>query len=213
MWRLWMVERAPDSLRLRRDEARCDRVHAHAVAADACGEGADQRRHAALGRGVRVEARAADERIDRARDDDRTRALAHHLTADVFEDVERAGQMDVDHACPHVVLELGQPFVLCVDEVDVGCAVIEHVEATKTLDGLRHDALDALGRRDVDMHRRRVLADCCGDGLGAVEREVGDDDLRAVGRHRGRAGPPHPGAAADDERDLSVQSHRSSFAS
>ena len=35
-----------------------------------------------------------------------------HLPSDVLEHLERPGQVDVDHALPDVVLELGQALVL-----------------------------------------------------------------------------------------------------
>ena len=84
----------------RRDEARRDRVDADAVGREARGERARERRDAALGRGVGVEAGAADERVDRAREDDRARLLLQHLAAGVLDDAEDAGQAEVDHARP-----------------------------------------------------------------------------------------------------------------
>ena len=113
--------------------------------------------------------------------------------------------MDVDHAGPDVVFELGQPLVLPVDEVDVGGAVVEHVDASERSTVAATCARPA--RRDVTSTciADRVAADRGCDGLGAVERDVGDDDLRALGRHRGGAGAPHARAAADDERHLASE--------
>ena len=138
---------------------------------------------------------------------------------DVLEHEKRPGQVDVDDAAPDVVVELGQARVLRVDEVNVRGAVVEGVDAAEASDGLGDEVLHELGRGDVDLHahgRAAVVGDRRGDGLGAVERDVGDDDRRALRGHRGRAGTSHPRAAADDERDLALQPagpHRSSFAS
>ena len=111
--------------------------------------------------------------------------------------------MDVDHPGPNIVFELGQAFVLRVDEVDVRGAVVEDVDAPEALDRVADQGLDERGRGDVDMHRRRaVAARRRGHGLRAFEGDVRDDDLRSFGGHRRCAGTPHPRAAADDERDL-----------
>ena len=215
--RLVIVE--PDTLGLGRDEARCDCIHSNPVAAGAGGERAHHRRHTALGGRVRVEAGAADQCVDRARDDNRPRALGDHLPSDMLHDPERPREVDVDHAIPDLVVELGQPPIARVDEVDVGGAVVEGVDAAEASDGLGDEALDQLGRCDVDVHRNggpAVLGDRRGDGLCALERHVRDDDRRALGRHRRCAGASHSGTASDDERHLVLQPatrHRSSFAS
>ena len=56
-----------------------------------------------------------------------------------------------------------------------------------------------------DVHRDRQAAAARGHDLGALERDVGDDDARALGGHRDGAGPAHARAAADDERDLALE--------
>ena len=124
---------------------------------DPGGERAHHRRHAALGRGVRVEAGAADERVDRARDDDRARALGDHLPPDVLEDQERPRQVDVDDPMPDVVVELGQAPVLRVDEVNVGGAVVERRRAGRSVATVSATRCSTdSGDGDVDLHRRRL---------------------------------------------------------
>ena len=54
-------------------------------------------------------------------------------------DQERPGQVDVDHPLPDVVLELGQPPVARVDELNVGSAVVQGVEAAEPRDRVRDE--------------------------------------------------------------------------
>ena len=93
--------------------------------------------------------------------------------------------------------------VLRVHERDVDGAVVDDVEPAEALDRDVDHALDARGVAHV--HRDREAAAARGHDLGALEGDVGDDDARALCRHRDRAGPAHARAAADDERDLALE--------
>src|SRR5262245_25076026 len=209
----------PNHLRLGRYEARRDGIHAHPVRSHPSRKGSDHGRHPALGCRVRVETGATDQGIDRARHDDRARALVDHLSACVFEYQERAREVDVDHALPDIVLQLGEALIARVDEVNICGAVVESVEAAEARDRLCHHPLDQFRGGDIHVHcNSRAALRCDGRAhfLRALAHDVRNGDRRALGRHGDCAGASHPRPTAYHERDLSLQParlHRSSSAS
>jgi hypothetical protein len=202
----------PRALRLGRDEGRADGVHAHAVRRHARGERARQRHHAALRRGVRVEARDADQRVGRRRQDDRPAPLREHLAADVLADVERAGQDEVEHPLPDGVVELGQASVLVVHEAHVDRAVVEDVDRPVLGDGALDHRRHLAARRDVGRDGERAaarVAEALRHGLAAGRVDLGQDDGGALayeGR-RGCAAEARAGARHDRHLPLEPSAH------
>ena len=155
--------------------------------------------HPGLGRIVGGEVVAGDVRRDRRDIDDRAAAGCGNPPDRVLAAEEDAVEVQRVQGAP--VLERG----LLDRAVDGGAgAVHQHVQPAERADGrVQRDGPGFL-LGDVLRDGDRGLADGVGDGLGPLEIDVRDRDLRALARKQQRRGAADPRRGACNQRDLAA---------
>ena len=187
------------------DQPGSDAIHPHAGGCALLGERLGERVHARLGHIVRRTEWGADIGADRRHENDRAGALVDQMFRRRLAGVERAVQVDREHAVP--VLDVHVPHRLRAR----GNAGIRHhdIEPAEGREHLRHHALDLQPFRNVGTHRERPATQLL-DRLrrGARRRLVApivDRYARAGARQLERDAAPDPARPAGHQRELAAQ--------
>ena len=185
------------------DPARADAVHARAGGAELVGERPRQVHEPALGRVVGRRAGRPAEPAERGHEDDRPAARLGQRGRRGLGEHEVGGEVDGEVRLERLDRELGERR---------GAQQAGHADDGVELPRRRcrgHQLADLVGVADVAGERRRAAAGGLhlGDGLlRAVEVDVADGDVRAVGRERAGGGPPDARRTSGDERGARHQS-------
>ena len=122
----------------RRDEARADRVDAHAFRRKAGRHGARHRDDAALGRRIGVEPGLADQRIDGGGEDDRARLCARASACATYFAVRNVPVSTRPTICvPGLLRQFGDAAVVLVDQRHRDRVVEQNVDAAEAADRRR----------------------------------------------------------------------------
>lgn len=115
--------------------------------------------------------------------------------------------MDVQHPLPGRFGQVEQAAVLGVDEMDIGCAVIEHVNTAKRRHYLGYQRLHLGAVGHIDQRSPCLPTrgcDCLYHPLGFGPIDIGHHHSGSFGSKGFGPGPSHPRTAAGHNRYLSL---------
>ncbi len=207
-----------DAFRHPRDGGGDDDVglHAHVLALDRGGVG--QTHEPGLAQRVVGVVGLAVEPVDRAGQDDPAIALRGHQREAFAHHVERALEVDGQHAFEIVVGDFGQGA-----PAHVAGAVDQHIDAAEGVEGGLDDGPGAFGRGDAvqagnglapggaDFVHQGVSGAFVGRVAGHRDARVVDHDLRPARGEQQRIGPPEPAPAPGDHGDAIVEAQFGHF--
>ena len=188
----------------RRNTARCNAVHANAIAREFERGGACEIHDAGFGRAVRVQVRITFDAGDRRGGDDRTATGCAHRRNRVLDAEEHAAQAHGLRAIP--ILD-GNSFQRPHCAADSG-VVEDDVETTERARRTRDERCDVRFERNVGALKHALVAAlrCELRNFFAARRvEIRDHDVGARVGKQNRRGAAHAACAAGDDRDLAFQ--------
>ena len=183
---------------------RAERVDAHALARELHAELLRHREHGALRGGVGDLRRRGTEDRDERRDvDHRAAAPLEQVRDPVLAAEEDALRVDVLDALPRLDARVENGRVVARRDAGV---VVEDVDAAEALGGRGAHRAHVVLVGDVHAERERIARAQRDRLLGERDVEVGDADLRALGREHDRRLATHAAAGSRDDADLPVES-------